>query len=59
MNHTSSGSSDSPCTPSMASHPSRPNPLPLSKALNGFTITKLAEGLSPRTVSSHVETISE
>jgi len=59
MNHTSSGSSDSQCTPSTASHPSRPHPLPLSKALNGFIITKLAEGLSPRTVSSYVEYLSK
>jgi hypothetical protein len=48
MNRRSSGSSDCQCTSSAASHPSRLLPLPLSKALNGFTITKQAEGLSPR-----------
>ena len=58
MNRSSSGSSGFQCAPNTASHPSRPRPLPLSKALNGFTITKQAEGLSPRTVDSYVECIS-
>jgi hypothetical protein len=49
MNRTSSGSSPYQCSSNAASLPSHPRPLPLSKALNGFTITKQAEGLSLRT----------
>ena len=59
MNRRSSGSSDCQCTSSAASHPSCLFPLPLSKALNGFTITKQAEGLSPRTVNSYLECLSK
>ena len=59
MNHTSSGSSDYRNTLTAAARPSHPRPLPLSKALNGFTITKQAEGLSPRTVSSYVDCLSK
>ena len=59
MNRRSSGSSDCQCTSSAASHPSRLLPLPLSKALNGFTITKQAEGLSPRTVNSYLDCLSK
>ena len=59
MNRRSSGSSDCHCTSSAASHPSCLFPLPLSKALNGFTITKQAEGLSPRTVNSYLDCLSK
>ena len=59
MNRRSSGSSDCQCTSSAASHPSPPLPLPLSKALNGFTITKQAEGLGPRTVNSYLDCLSK
>ena len=55
MNRTSSGSSDRQCSSNAASHPSHLRPLPLSKALNGFAITKLAKGLSARTVDSYVD----
>jgi hypothetical protein len=55
MNRTSSGSSDRQCSSNAASHPSHLRPLPLSKVLNGFAITKLAEGLSARTVDSYVD----
>ena len=59
MNRTSSGSSPYQCSSNAASLPSHPRPLPLSKALNGFTITKQAEGLSPRTVGSYVDCLSK
>ncbi len=59
MDRTSSGSSPYQCSSNAASHPSRPRPLPLSKALNGFTITKQAEGLSTRTVGAYVDFLSK
>ena len=59
MSRSSSGSSECQSTPRISTRPSRSRPLPLSKALNGFTITKLAEGLSPRTVASYGEYLSK
>ncbi len=59
MNHRSSGSSGNHSTPGPAPLPSRAGPLPLSKAVIGFTNAKLAEGLSSRTVASYVEYLSK
>jgi hypothetical protein len=58
MNRASSGSSDYQSTPVKATHASRSRPLPSNKPMRGFAITKVAEGLSPRTVASWVEYLS-
>jgi integrase/recombinase XerD len=55
MNHTSSGSSGNHSSPGSSDSAFRSGPLPLSKALIGFTNAKLAEGLSQRTVDSYLE----
>ena len=59
MNHTSSGSSGNHSSPGSSDSVVRSGPLPLSKALVGFTNAKLAEGLSQRTVDSYLEDLQK
>ena len=59
MYHTSSGSSGNHSSPGSPESAVRSGPLPLSKALVGFTNAKLAEGLSPRTVDSYLDDLQK